>query len=64
MPSSTPEVTEWFANRHQSRLARAHTAAREDLDGVRACPLCHEELLDRGQDAAVLAHQRSAMAAV
>lgn len=44
--------------------ARAHTSAREDLDDVRACPLRHEELLDRGQDAAVLAHQRSAMAAV
>lgn len=31
---------------------------------MRACPLCHEELLGRGQDAAVLAHQHSAMAAV
>lgn len=36
MPSSTPEATEWFANRHQSRL-REHAAAREDRGCEPAC---------------------------
>lgn len=64
MPPSTSQVTEWFADRHQG--CAAHTAAREALDDddVRACLLCHEELLDHGRDAAVLACRRSAMAAV